>query len=209
MKIINYISILFLLLNVSAVNAQNASSGKVVESQIRHTYPVRKFTIEPAIGLNIWSMGDLRISNVLQWNIKKRLSLVSYSSYTYNNSMSRDFNYIRTDYDYTLTQKFGVGTSLYGRHSSHTFALIGGIKYDAIKETLVNPEYEEVTASVHSVSPDFGLMYNWKKGIGKYFFTYRMIIPIYPYPIKSFDINSVDSNLANISMEFGVGIRIN
>ncbi|MBK9985192.1 MAG: hypothetical protein IPP15_23025 [Saprospiraceae bacterium] len=203
MKIINYISIFFLLLNLSAVNAQNASSFK-----IHGTYPVRTLTLEPAIGLNIWTMGDLRVSNVVQWNIKKRLSLISYSAYVYNNSMSRNFNYIRTDYDYTLNQKFGVGTSLYGRHSSHTFSLLAGIKYDAIKETLVNPEFEQVTASVHSVSPDFGLMYNLKKGIGKYFFTYRMVIPLYPYPFKSFDITSVDGNLANIAMEFGVGVRL-
>jgi hypothetical protein len=202
MKRINYITIFFLLLNLTAIEAQNGS----IETA-RHSYPVAKLTIEPAIGLNPYSMGNVLVSNIVQWNIEKRLSIVSYTSYAYNNAINRDFNYIRTDYNNSLSQKFGIGTSLYGKRSSHTFSMLAGIKYDAYQETLHHPEFEPVTASVKSVSPDVGLMYNWKLGKGKYFFSYRMYLPIYPYPIKSFDIWSLDGNLANITMDFGVGIR--
>ena len=153
-------------------------------------------------------MGNFLVSNIVQWNIEKRLSIVSYTSYAYNNAMDRDFNYIRTDYNNSLSQKFGIGTSLYGKRSSHTFSMMAGIKYDAYQETLHNPEFEPVIASVKSVSPDFGLMYNWKIGKGKCFFSYRMYLPIYPYPLKSFDIWTLDGNLANITMEFGMGIRL-
>ena len=102
--------------------------------------------------------------------------------------MDRDFNFIKTNYNYSLSQKFGVGTSLYTKHSSHTFSFMAGIRYDAYKETLENPDFEKVSASVSSVSPDVGLLYNLKIGKKKYFFSYRMYIPLYPYPFKSSDI---------------------
>ena len=94
------------------------------------------------------------------------------------------------------------------KHTSHTFSFMAGIKYDAFKETLENPEFEKVSASVSSVSPDVGLMYNLKIGKKKYFFSYRMYIPLYPYPFKSSDITAIDGNMANLSLEFGFGIRL-
>ncbi len=203
MKHINYITIFFLLLNLTAIEAQNVSIEPA-----KHSYPVAKLTIEPAIGLNPYSMENVLVSNIVQWNIEKRLSIVSYTSYAYNNAVDRDFNYIRTNYNNSLSQKFGIGTSLYGKRSSHTFSMLAGIKFDAYQETLHHPEFEPVTASVKSVSPDVGLMYNWKLGKGKYFFSYRMYLPIYPYPLKTFDIWSLDGNLANITIEFGMGIRL-
>ncbi len=202
MHILKYLSIPFLLLTLS-VSAQK----KDAETANDH-YPLRRLTIEPAIGINPWPMSDLVISNLLQLNIKKRLGIVSHTSYFYNNAFSRNYNYVKTNYDYSLSQKFGVGTSLYSKNSSHTFSFMAGIKYEAFKETLDNPEFEKVSASVSSVSPDFGLMYNLKIGEKKYFFSYRMYIPLYPYPIKSLDVLATDGNMANFSLEFGVGMRI-
>ena len=203
MKRINYISIFFLLLNITAATAQN-----IPAQTAKSGYHIPTLTIEPAIGLNPYSMSNALVSNVAQWNIEKRLSIVSYTMYAYNNAMSRDFNHIRTEYNNSLSQKFGIGTSLYGKRSSHTFSMMAGVKYDTFKETLYNPEFDQVSVSVKSVSPDVGLMYNWKLGRNKYFFSYRMYLPIYPYPIKSFDIWSLDGNLSNITMEFGLGIRL-
>ena len=201
MKTIKYLSICLLLLTPS-VSAQKDSSKTA-----NNNYPVRKVTIEPAIGLEGSQLSDLVISNVLQWNLKKRLSIVSYTSYTYN-TMIRDFNYIKTDYNYTLSQKFGAGTSLYTKHSSHTFSFMAGIRYDAFKETLENPDFDKVSASVSSFSPDVGLLYNLRIGKKKYFFSYRMYIPLYPYPVKSSDFHTIDGNMANLSLEFGLGIRL-
>ncbi len=203
MKIAKYLIITFCCLNLSALSAQTDSFVKSDKD-----YPARKLTIEPAIGLNPWPMSDLIISNLVQLDINAELSIVSYTAYCYNNVFLRDFNYIKTNYNYALSQKFGVGTTLFSKHSSHTFSLLAGVKYDAFKETLENPEFETVSASVTSLSPDFGLMYNLKRGKKKIFFSYRTYLPLYPYPIKSSDIFSIDGNLANISMEFGVGFRL-
>jgi hypothetical protein len=203
MKIPIYITICFLFLTLSASASQKDSSLTA-----NNNYPLRKVTIEPAIGIETSQMFDLVISNVVQWNIKKRLGIVSYTSYSYNEAMDRNFNYIMTDYNYSLTQKFGIGTSLYTKHTSHTFSFMGGIRYDAVKVTLENPELEKASASVSSVSPEVGLMYNLKIGKKKYFFSYRMYIPFYPYPFKSSDFWAIDGNTANLSLEFGLGIRL-
>jgi hypothetical protein len=202
MKTIIFLTISFLLLNHSASAQLNSSD------EGDYKYPVRILTIEPAIGMETSQMFDLILSNLVQWNIKKRLGIVSYTSYSYNNAMDRDFNFIKTNYNYSLSQKFGIGTSLYTKHSSHTFSFMAGIRYDAYKETLENPDFEEVSASVSSVSPDVGLLYNIKVGKKKYFFSYRMYIPLYPYPFQSSDILSTDGNIANLSLEFGLGIML-
>lgn len=203
MKAIISITISFLLLNLS-VSAAQKDSSETSAANSSH----RRLSIEPAMGLNPWPMSDLVLSNLVQWNVNKRLSLVSHSSYTYNNAFLRDFNYIKTNYNYSLSQKIGLGTSFYSKHSSHTFSLLAGIKYDAYKETLENPEFDKVSASVTSIRPDVGLMYNLKVGKGRYFFSYRMYIPLYPYPFKSLDILTTDGNMANLSMEFGLGITL-
>jgi hypothetical protein len=203
MKHIPSLSALFLLLNLSTASAQSIHTGNTIQN-----YPMHKLTIEPAIGLNPYAMGDFLISNVVKWDIKTRLSLVSYTSYTHNQALQRDFNHIRTDYNYSINQKFGVGTSLYSKRSSHTFSLMAGVKYDAFKETLHNPEFETVSASVSSVSPDFGLMYHMQKGLGKWFFSYRMYVPLYPYPFGRADITAITGNLSGITMEFGVGVNL-
>ncbi len=200
MKTIVLLFIFFLLLTPSA------SAQKVDSETASNKVPARSITIEPAIGLE--PMSDLIVSNLVQWNIKKRFSAVSYTSFAYNNATKRYFNYINTNYNYTLTQKFGVGTSLFSKHSSHTFSLMAGLRYDAYKETLENPDFEKVSASVSSVSPDVGLLYNLKIGKKKYFFSYRMFIPLYPYPLISSDTWTLSDNLANLSLEFGLGIRL-
>jgi hypothetical protein len=202
MKNLTKLSIILLL--ISSIAFGQAGSGETTKRNLAD----RKLTIEPGIGITLYPMPGLLVSNLLQWNINKRLNIVSYTSYSYNNAFLRDFNFIETNYDYSLGQKFGIGTSRYTKHSSHTLSLMGGIKYDTFKETLNNPEFEKVTVLVKSVSPDVGLMYNLKIGTKKYFFSYRMYIPLYPYPFKSSDINSIDGNLANVSMEFGFGIRL-
>lgn len=203
MKLIKYITLPILLLNVMSVLAQPDSIPTS-----RKNFPERQWTIEPGIGLNAMPISDLVLTNVLQWNINKRFSVVSYSSYAYNNVFLREFNFVKTDYNYSLNQKFGAGISIYSKHSMHTFSLLAGIKYNSYQETLNNPDFEKVSKSVTSLSPDAGLMYNLKKGRKKYFFSFRMFIPLYPYPIANSDLWSLDGNMANITLEFGVGIRL-
>jgi hypothetical protein len=203
MKPFFYISVAFLVLSLT-VSASQKDSTEAAGSG----YPVSKVTVEPAIGLNPMPSSDVLITNLIQWNIKKRLSIVSHTLYSVNNAFQRNNNYVRTNYNYSLSQKFGIGTSLYLKNSSHTLSILAGIKYDSFKETLENPEFEKFSASLSTSGPDVGLMYGLKIGKKKYFFSYRMYIPLYPYPLKTTDTNSIDGNMANLSMEFGFGIRL-
>jgi hypothetical protein len=203
MKAIVYITVFSMVLSLPLSGAQKDSTEKA-----KSGYPVRRLTIEPAIGVNPMPSSDFLISNLIQWNIMKRLSIVSHTSYAFNSAFQRNMNYVKTNYNYSLGQKFGIGTSLYLKNSSHTFSFLAGIKHDSFKETLENPEFEKFSASVSSTGPDAGLMYSLKIGTKKYFFSYRMYIPLYPYPFKTTDINSLDGNMANLSLEFGFGVRL-
>jgi len=203
MKFIIYLSIIFLILTLPASAARKDS----IETA-KNIYLVRSATIEPAIGLNPYPSSDLVFSNLVQWNLKKRLSIVSHTSFAFNNAFLRVNNYIKTDYNYTLSQKFGVGTSLYSKRSSHTFSFMAGIRFDSFKETLENPEFEKFSAKESFISPDAGLIYSLKVGKKKHFFSFRTYIPLYPYPFRSSDVYSMDGNMANLSLEFGFGIRL-
>lgn len=167
-----------------------------------------KITIEPGIGISPMPIMDMTISNVIQIRLTKRFSAISYTSLKENNLFLRNFNYIKTIDNYTITQKLGIGLSFYTKRSIHTLSLIAGIKYDTYHEILDNPKFEKVEVTIESCSPDFGIMYGIKLGRKKYFFSYRMYIPLFPYPIETTDITAVDANLANVSLEFGVGIRL-
>ena len=173
----------------------------------KHT-TARQLTIEPGIGIHTNFGTDLLVSNLIQWNPQKHLSLASHSSFNINNPFQRDFNGIKTDHNYSINQKFGVGTTFYSKRSSNTFLLMAGIKYTSIQETLVNPDHNKVSTSINSISPDYGLMYSLKKGVKKYFFSFRMYVPLYPWPVKDFNISAADGNMNNVALEFGVGIKI-
>lgn len=203
MKFIKHLSIFILLFSYSYGFAQKTKTETHSEK-----FPAPKFTIEPGIGINPAPMPDIVLSNLMQWNIKKRLSIVSHTSLNFNGPLKRNFNYITTNYNYSIIQKLGIGTSVYTKRSSHTFSLLAGIRYDGYKETMNNPEFEKVIVKINSLNPDFGLMYNVKVGQKKVFFSYRMYVPLYPYPVKGLDFSSIDGNLANVSLEFGVGFRM-
>jgi hypothetical protein len=166
-------------------------------------------TIEPGIGISPMPIMDMTLSNIVQWGINKRLKVVSYTSLKENNLFLRNFNYIKGSNNHTITQKFGVGTSFYTKRSEHTFSLLGGVKYDTYRETLDNPKYDKITVSVQSWSPDTGILYNLKLGKKKYFFSYRMYIPLSPYPLITRDLSASDGNISNVSLEAGLGIRLN
>ncbi len=203
MKLVKYLFVMMLFMNTASIYGQVNVMGIKAKQTVLH-----KLTIEPGVGLNPMPISDVLISNIVQYNIRPKLNVLSYSSYTFNSAFLRNFNSIHTDYSYAITQKLGVGTSVYSKHTSHTLALLVGVKYIAYKETLDNPEFENVSASIKSFNPDFGLMYTLKIGQKKYFFSYRMYLPLNPYPFKTTDVSAIDGNLANISLEIGLGIRL-
>lgn len=169
---------------------------------------IRQMSIEPGIGIHTNFGTDLLIANLVQWNPRKRLSLAAHSSFNINNTTKRYFNGIKTNYNYSINQKFGIGTTLYSKRWSHTFLLMAGAKYTSYKESLQDERFDKVSIAIKAFSPDYGLMYCLKKGWKQYFFTGRIYVPLYPWPTKGADVLYLDSNRDNIALEFGMGIKI-
>ena len=198
----------FLFIIISVLTFANSFAQTKKTSVNDKHFTVRLLTIEPGIGIHTNFGTDLLITNLVQWNPKKHLAFASHSSFNINNLLQRNFNGIKTEYNYSINQKVGVGTTFYSKRSSNTFLLMAGVKYTSFKETLVNPDNKKISAGVNAFSPDYGLMYSLKKGVKKYFFSFRMYVPLYPWPVKAIDISAVDGNMNNIALEFGVGIKI-
>ncbi|WP_416865844.1 MAG: hypothetical protein ACMVP2_26510 [Imperialibacter sp.] len=198
-----YLLLFFFLIASTYGSAQDDLSTKA--SSI---VALRLLTIEPGIGIHTNFGTDVLMTTLVQWNPIQRLSLASHSSFNINNVTARSFNYITTDYNYSINQKFGVGTTVNGRKTSHTFLLMAGVKYTTYQETLRNPDLATATASIKSLSPDYGLMYSLKRGWKKYFFTGRMYVPLFPWPTKGSNITYIDGNSNNIALEAGIGIKI-
>jgi hypothetical protein len=198
-------SVLFM---VSLFTCTSVLAQKGISVATNDHSTVRQITIEPAIGIHTNFGVDLLITNLVQWNPKKHLSLASHSSFNINNTTQRYFNGIKTDYNYSINQKFGVGTTLYTKKSSHTFLFMVGAKYTTYSKTLDDERFDKVNATISSFSPDYGFMYSLKKGWKKCFFTFRMYVPLYPWPTKGSDAFYLDGNMNNIALEFGMGFRI-
>jgi hypothetical protein len=174
----------------------------------RNQQPFAHWSIEPAVGIHTNFGTDVLLTNLLQWNPTRHLSLGAHSSYDINNVTQREFNNIKTEYNYSLNQKFGIGRTFYSKRSRHTVFFMAGAKYTAFKEVLDKPAFDRADISISSWSPDYGLMYSLKKGVKNCFFTFRAYLPLYPFPIKGSDINYADGNMNNIALEFGAGIRL-
>jgi hypothetical protein len=168
----------------------------------------RKLTTEPGIGIHTNFGTDVLISNLVQWNPNKRLGIASHSSFNINNVTQRNFNHVKTDYNYSLNQKFGAGATVYSKKTSHTFLFMAGVKYTAYQETLDNPDFDNVSVSIRSFSADYGVMYSLKRGWRKYFFTCRFYLPLNPWLTEGGQIEYIQGTLRDTALEFGVGIKI-
>lgn len=197
-----------LLLSALFISAKGFTQKEIPVQIKQHSKVVRQLTIEPGIGIHTNFGIDLLLTNLVQWNPYKRLSIASYSSFNINNITQRYFNHIKTDYNYSINQKFGAGTSLYSKRSTHTFLLMIGAKYTSYKETLDSENFNKVSSAIDALSPDYGLLYSLKRGWKKCFFTFRMYVPLYPWPTKGSNILYLDGNMNNVALEFGMGIKI-
>lgn len=198
MKPFAYLPLVFALLISNTAFTQNKTTAALV----------RELTIEPGVGIHTNFGTDLLLTNLVQWNPNRRFSVAAHTSFNLNNISQRDIYHVKTNYNYSINQKFGAGATFYSKKSSHTVLLMVGFKYTAFEETLNNPDLDKVSISINGFSPDYGLMYSYKKGLKKCFFTFRTYIPLYPWPTKGFDIDNIDGNRDNIALELGVGVRI-
>jgi len=203
MKLKTYLSFAIFICAYAHGYSQNGLAQRDPEHSL-----ARKLTIEPGVGIHTNFGTDFLISNLVQWNPNKRLGFASYSSFNINNVTQRDFNHIKTDYNYSLNQKFGAGTTVYSKKYSHTFFAMVGIKYTAFQETLENPNFNKVSTSISAFSPDYGLMYSLKRGWKKYFFTARFYLPLSPWLTKGAHIENIQGTLRDTALEFGMGIKI-
>lgn len=165
-------------------------------------YTFRKLTTEPAIGTRIQSaLGapDIQLTNLLQYNLTRKVSFVSHTAFSQDLERS-NFPNVENNYSFSVMQKFGIGTTFYSRRSSSSFFLLSGIKYYAYSGTLTNPNLEEsITTKTHGMTTDNGIMYNYKRGLKKIFFSARIYVPLY---------DGLDGITENATLEVGVGIRL-
>lgn len=199
---------LFLFIILSIVSSASTYGQSTKQATNEKHFQGLPLTIEPGIGIHTNFGTDLLLSTLVQWNPAKRLALAAHSSYNINNLLQRNFNGIQTVYNYSINQKFGAGTSFFSKRSSHSFLLMAGVKYTSFRETLVTPDNKNETTTVNTFSPDYGLMYSLKKGVKNRFFSFRIYVPLYPFPVKEFDTLAADGNINNIALEFGIGIKL-
>jgi len=162
-----------------------------------------RFTTEPAIGTHLSTlMGgamDIQLSNLLQYNISKRIGLISHTAISQFFPIGRMAD-VKQNYSYSIIQKFGIGTSLYTKHNMHTFSILAGLRYNAYSGTLKNDRLpEHITTTTESTTSDYGLMYNWKKIRNKYFLSFRVYVPLK---------DGLAGITENATIELGVGIKL-
>ena len=137
--------------------------------------------------------------------LNSRFSVVSHSMISFSLFRNSFDEYIKTHYNYSLSQKLGIGYSLYGKKgkSRHTLLALGGIRHIAFKETLQNPDLEQISISTHSTVGDYGLMYEFSVGKKRYTFDTRLYLPF--SPIRYYPQGTL-TNL--VYLEVGIGIRL-
>ncbi|HCN49136.1 MAG TPA: hypothetical protein DIT10_08585 [Chryseobacterium sp.] len=176
-----------------------------IQLQAQDTLRQKKvLEIKPAIGAT-GSPVKTTVSVMMLHPLNSRFSVVSHSMISFSLFRNSFDEYIKTHYNYSLSQKLGIGYSLYGKKgkSRHTLLALGGIRHIAFKETLQNPDLEQISISTHSTVGDYGLMYEFSVGKKRYTFDTRLYLPF--SPIRYYPQGTL-TNL--IYLEVGIGIRL-
>jgi hypothetical protein len=164
--------------------------------------PLSRLTIEPAIGTRLLSLigdRDIRVANLLQFNYTKKLSFIAHTGFS--SDFSRNWvPDVKQNYSFTLTQKFGLGTSFNTRRATNAFFILGGLSYQSYSGTLNNSRLpENTTTKINSIYPDYGVMYNLKSGRKKYYLSSRLYLPL---------TDGLYGIIENANVEFGIGFRL-
>lgn len=176
-----------------------------IQLQAQDTLRQKKvLEIKPAIGAT-GSPVKTTVSVMMLHPLNSRFSVVSHTMISFSLFRNSFDEYIKTHYNYSLSQKLGIGYSLYGKKgkSRHTLLALGGVRHIAFKETLQNPDLEQISISTHSTVGDYGLMYEFSVGKKRYTFDTRLYLPF--SPIRYYPQGTL-TNL--IYLEVGIGIRL-
>lgn len=165
-------------------------------------YSNSKLLSEIHIGSNsmfIMGVGNVHLSNLFQFNLKKNLSFISHLTFSYNFPNDRITD-VRQEHNYLIEQKFGIGTSFHTKTTISAIFILAGLKFDSYSGTLRNSELPEIlTTKTNTFITSYGLMYNLKLGRNKYYICSNFFIPIK---------NGVYGIVEGTNMELGVGLRI-
>ncbi len=168
-----------------------------------NSYPFRKFSIEPAIGMRLsaaFGLVDIQISGLVQYNLNKHISLASHTALSFDLNTFKAFKNIDQKYSVTTFQKFGIGATAYTKRTAHTIFLMGGGKYFAYSGSVSNPTIQDkVQTKFNTFAFDKGLMYNLKIGTGKHYFSGRVYAPVFDGKWIAIE---------NTALEAGVGFQL-
>jgi hypothetical protein len=166
-------------------------------------YPLRKFTIEPAIGMRLsaaFGLVDIQVSCLVHYNINSHFSLASHTAFSYDLNTFKAFKNIDQKHSLTVFQKVGIGTTIYTKGTSHSLFLLAGGKYFTYAGSINNPKLEDnVQTKFNTFSFDKGLMYNIKVGRGSPYFSGRIYAPVFDGKWKMIE---------NTTIELGTGFQL-
>lgn len=159
--------------------------------------------IKPAVGVTGTPIKPT-LSVMVIHPLDQRFSIASHSIISFLPAGSSP-EYIKINYNYTLSHKLGIGYSLYGKKgkSRHSLLALGGIKHIAFKETMENPDLDKITVRTHSTVADYGLMYEFSLGEKRYTWNTRFYFPL--SPIRYYPQGTL-TNL--VYLEMGIGIKL-
>ena len=167
------------------------------------SYPIRKWTLEPAVGMRIsaaFGLVDIQVSCLTQYNISKRLTLASHTAFSFDLNTFKAFKNIDQKYSVTTFQKLGIGTSVYTKKTAHSLFLMGGGKYFTYSGSIKNPKLEDnVQSKFKTFSFDKGLMYNLKIGRANHYFSGRIYAPVFDGKWVAIE---------NAAVELGAGFQL-
>lgn len=155
-----------------------------------------KLVISPAIHFVApWRLG---LSGNVQYNFNKRYCADVYISLA-NDFISKPEKYLKRTYNYRSSVKAGLGVSFHWRGFTNTFSCLAGIKTDALKESIHNPQFPAYTYSDSYTRADIGIMHKLIFGKKKYRFFIAEYFPVFPDEIK-YDYKTF--------MHIDIGVRI-
>lgn len=171
----------------------------------RSNFYNNKLTIEPGVGTRFVSLGgstiDVQPAVFVQYNLHPRVSFMLHSTTSFDIKSPR-FKNIKTDQNFTSSQRIGVGTTLFSRKTANSFFLAGGAKHYRYSASMNNKNLTEtVDVEIDKWYADWGILYAFKWGRKRTFFSSRIYLPLSTHETGY-------TLLENTTIEFGVGLKI-
>lgn len=157
------------------------------------------FSVETALGADLFKRAHF--SGLVKYNVLKNFAVATQTNISHSyRSMGEVVSISQDDFqsiNFSFSQRFGAGAVIGKERFSHTFLLMAGPRYYHLKESHSYPQFEDASIRVSTWIPDTGLMYSFKIGKRKTYFTTQLYIPFLRIP----------DNLMEVSLSFGIGLQ--